>query len=61
MKRKPVTITINEDIQKKIRLLQALLISETSLSWSFSLVIHELLVEGLKKFNTNKVVRGTKK
>jgi len=61
MKRKPVTITINEDIQKKIRLLQALLISETSLSWSFSLVIHELLVEGLKKFNTHKVVRGTKK
>ena len=61
MKRKPVTITINEDIQKKIRLLQALLISETSLSWSFSLVIHELLVEGLKKFNTNKVVRGTRK
>ncbi len=61
MKRKPVTITINEDIEKKIHLLQSLLISETNISWSFSLVIHELLVEGIKRFNTNKVVRGRKK
>ena len=61
MRRKPITITINDDIEKKIRVLQSLLISESNVSWSFSRVIHELLIEGLKKFNTNKAVRGKKK
>lgn len=45
---KRVTIMIDDDIDKKIRLRQAKLIQQEQTSYSFSRVINETLRKGLK-------------
>ena len=44
-----ITIMIDEDLDKKIRMLQAKMIQTTSSSASFSKVINETLRKGIKK------------
>lgn len=60
MSKKPVTITINPEHDKKIRQFQAKLISATSSNWSYSKVIEEMLDEGLKSFSIEKIKKKTK-
>ena len=50
MVKKPVTITIDIELDKKIRRLQSSLISETQDAWSYSSVTSMIIKEGLKKF-----------
>lgn len=45
---KRVTIMIDEDLDRKVRLRQAKLISQTQSSYSFSRVINDILRKGLK-------------
>ena len=45
---KRVTIMIDDDLDKKIRFIQAKLIKETNSSVSFSRVINDTLEKGLK-------------
>ena len=53
--KKPVTITIETDTDKKLRSLQAWLISTTNKNWSYSSIIHLLIDEGMKKFKKTSV------
>jgi len=46
---KRVTIMFNDDLDKKLRLIQAKQIQDTSGSGSFSKVLNEILQQGLKK------------
>lgn len=46
---KRVTIMLEDDLDKKLRLIQAKQIQETSSSVSFSVVLNETLRQGLKK------------
>lgn len=46
--KKPITITITDEQEKRARALQAKLISTTNTNWSFSEVVGILLDEGLK-------------
>jgi len=46
---KRITIMIDEDIDKKLRQLQAKLIQETSSSISYSQVINETIRKSIKK------------
>ena len=52
--KKPITITITDDQEKKARALQAKLISSTNTNWSFSEVVGILLDEGLKHISFDK-------
>ena len=52
--KKPITITISSEQEKKTRALQAKLISSTNENWSFSQVMGILLDEGLKNFSLEK-------
>ncbi len=45
---KRVTIMINEDLDKKLRLRQAKLISQEQTSYSYSRVINDILRKSLK-------------
>jgi hypothetical protein len=45
---KRVTIVIDDDLDKKLRLLQAKIIQKENSSCSFSRVINEILRKGLK-------------
>ena len=53
--KKPITITITSEQEKKARALQARLISATNTNWSFSQVVGILLDEGLKNISFDKV------
>lgn len=55
MVKKPVTITIDLDQDKKLRLLQSKLISSTNSNWSYSKVLDIVLDEGLKSFKVEKL------
>jgi hypothetical protein len=46
---KRVTIVIDDDLDKKIRMVQAKMIQATSGSVSYSKAINELLEKGIKK------------
>ena len=46
---KRVTIVIDDDLDKKIRMIQAKMIQATSSSVSYSKTINELLEKGVKK------------
>ena len=48
--KKPVTITIETETDKKLRSIQAWLISNTNKNWSYSSIIHLLIDEGMKTF-----------
>jgi len=52
--KKPITITITAEQEKKARALQAKLISVTNTNWSFSQVVGILLDEGLKNTSFEK-------
>ena len=52
--KKPITITITAEQEKKARALQARLISATNTNWSFSQVVGVLLDEGLKNVSFEK-------
>ena len=45
---KRVTIMIDNDLDKKLRLRQAKLISQEQSSYSYSRVLHEVLIKALK-------------
>jgi hypothetical protein len=55
--KKRVTFTIDGDLDKKIRTLQASLISSTTKSWSYSGVLEIILEEGLKTVGVKKIGR----
>ena len=57
--KKPVTITIAPEQEKKIRILQAKLISTTSTNWSFSQIVGILIAEGLKNVTVEKAKKLT--
>jgi hypothetical protein len=46
---KRVTIMIDDDLDKKLRMIQAKMIQTTSESVSYSKVINEMLKKGIKK------------
>jgi len=46
---KRITIVIDDDLDKKIRLIQAKIISSTASSMSYSRVINDILRKNLKK------------
>jgi hypothetical protein len=46
---KRITIMIDDDIDKKIRMIQAKMIQNTSSSVSYSKVINEILEKSIKK------------
>ena len=46
---KRITIMIDDDLDKKIRLIQAKMIQTTSSSVSYSKVINEMLEKGIKR------------
>lgn len=48
LKKRRITITINSDLEMKVRALQAEIISQTSRSTSFSSVLNEVLNEAFK-------------
>ena len=52
--KKPVTISIDEKLDKQIRTLQASLIAKSGSSWSYSKVLHLLVEEGLKHASKKK-------
>jgi len=46
---KRITIMIDDDLDKKLRLMQAKMIQTTTGSVSYSKVINEMLAKGIKK------------
>ena len=58
--KKPITITITSEQEKKSRALQARLISATNTNWSFSQVVGILLDEGLKNTSVEKAKKLNK-
>lgn len=54
MTRKPVTITLDAEQQKRIRTIQAQLIHQTVDNWSFSQVVGLLLNDAIKSFSISK-------
>ena len=50
MMKKPVTVTIDDSLDKKIRTFQANLIKKTNQNWSYSKVLNLILLEGIKPF-----------
>jgi len=55
MEKLRVTITMEKEIGKKLRVLQALLITALKSNWSFSAVVDEVLEEGIKQFSKSKI------
>ncbi len=58
---KRVSITIDETIDHKIRLVQADLLKHTHSNWNYSRVMNLLLEGALKSFNSKLHVRTLKK
>ncbi len=58
---KRVSITIDETIDHKIRLVQADLLKHTHSNWNYSRVMNLLLEGALKSFNSKLYVRTLKK
>jgi len=58
---KRVSITIDETIDHKIRLVQADLLKHTHSNWNYSKVMNLLLESALKSFNSKLHVRTLKK
>ena len=50
MKKIPVTITLEGELDKKIRKLQAKIINETNRNWSYSAMMNLVVAEGLDHF-----------
>ncbi len=48
MSKKRITVTLDEDLDRKIRALQVSLISSTQRGWSYSSVLTILVKEGLE-------------
>ncbi len=48
LKKRRITVSINPDLEMKVRALQAEIISQTSKSTSFSSVLNEILIEAFK-------------
>ena len=58
MNKKPITITIDNELDIRIRKIQARLIEHTHTNWSYSKVAHLILEEGIKPFTkSNPIVR----
>jgi len=55
MEKLRVTITMENELGKKLRILQALLITASSSNWSFSAVVNDVLEEGIKQFSKSKI------
>ena len=55
MEKLRVTITMEKEIGKKRRVLQALLITASKSNWSFSAVVNDVLEEGIKQFSKSKI------
>ncbi len=55
MEKLRVTITMENELGKKLRVLQALLITASKSNWSFSAVVDEVLEEGIKQFSKSKI------
>ena len=55
MAKKRVTLTLDEDLDKKIRQLQISLISSTNQGWSYSSVLGIVIDEGLKVVTPKKL------
>jgi len=60
MKKLRVTIVMDGEIAKKLRALQASLITASKSGWSFSAVVHEVLDEGIKQFSKSKTKKLSK-
>ena len=54
-KKKPITITIDPEQDKKLRKIQAKLLTSTNSHWSYSKVISLILEDGLDNFSISKV------
>ncbi len=50
MEKLRITITMENELGKKLRVLQALLITTSKSNWSFSAVVNDVLEEGIKQF-----------
>ncbi len=55
MEKLRVTITMENELGKKLRVLQALLITASKSNWSFSAVVNDVLEEGIKQFSKSKI------
>ena len=55
MEKLRVTITMENELGKRLRVLQALLITASKSNWSFSAVVDEVLEEGIKQFSKSKI------
>jgi len=55
MEKLRVTITMEKEIGKKLRGLQASLITASKSGWSFSAVVNDVFEEGLKQFSKSKI------
>ena len=52
-----ITVTIEDALGKKIRLIQSQLLSKTNSNWSYSKVVSIILEEGLRSFSVEKAVK----
>ncbi len=55
MEKLRITITMENELGKKLRVLQALLITASKSNWSFSAVVNDVLEEGIKQFSKSKI------
>ena len=60
MNKSRVTIVMDDKLGKKLRVLQASLITASKSGWSFSAVVNEVLEEGLKQFSKSKTKKLSK-
>ena len=49
-----ITISMNKELGKKLRILQASLITSSKSNWSFSAVVNEVLEQGVQNFSKSK-------
>ena len=54
MNKSRITINLDKDLEKKLRMLQASMISHTYTAYSFSSVIEYVLTQGLEKISKRK-------
>lgn len=56
MTKKRITVTIDEELARKVRNMQVRLISSTQEGWSYSSVLGMLIKEGLESSTAQKLV-----
>ena len=49
-----VTVSIDKEVDKKLRTLQAKLLTESNRNWSYSRTLESVVDEGLKKYSVSK-------